>query len=346
MRTFLRVTQDATIYERYPTLNTGMDEIIEVGKVIKQLDGPNQYASGSARMLVQFDIPSVQQHPTSSKYYLNLRIANATNVNRYQKLEIYPISQSWVEGSGYFYQDTQNAEDGVTWIDRSDTAAWQTSGSNYTTMLSASYTFLNVPIEDVKIDVTNLIAPVATGSNVTPWNGLIIKFPTTDELNPSNIGNIKFFSGNTHTIFAPKLEIVQADQIFVTGSLKRIPNGNVTIVPKNIKEAYTLGELDKVYLVVREPYPDKKFNSVSRYKNIYYLPSQSYYRIRDQVSDMILYDFDQYSSIQCDVSGSYILLDTSGLEVNRYYTLDLKVKSEGLTFFPEFNYTFKVDSDA
>jgi hypothetical protein len=346
MRTFLRVTQDATIYERYPTLNTGMDEIIEVGKVIKQLDGPNQYASGSARMLIQFNIPATQQYLSSSKYYLNLRIANATNVNRYQKLEIYPISQSWVEGSGYFYQDVANVDDGATWNDLNATTAWTTAGGDYTTMLSASYTILNVPIQDVKIDVTNLMVPVVSGSNITPWNGLLVKFPTTDELNPSNIGNIKFFSGNTHTIFAPTLEILQPIQTFITGTLKPIPTGNVTIVPKNIKETYTLGELDKVYLVVRDLYPDKKFNAVSRYKNIYYLPSQSYYRIRDQVSDMALYDFDQYSSIQCDTSGSYILLDTSGLEVNRYYTLDLKVIANNLRFFPEFNYTFKVDSDA
>jgi hypothetical protein len=345
MRTFLPTSQDATIYERYPTLNTGLDEIIEVGKIIKSLDGPNQYASGSTRMLIQFDIPSLQQYPASSKYYLNLRIANATNVNRYQKLEVYPVSQSWVEGSGYFYQDVRNAEDGVTWIDRSNTAAWVTSGSNYTTTISASYIFSKVPIEDVKIDVTNLIAPVVSGSNTTPWNGLILKFPMDDELDSTNIGNIKFFSGNTHTIFAPKLEIVQINQTFTTGSLKRIPNGNVTIVPKNIKEAYTLGEIDKVYLVVREPYPDRKFDATQRYRNIYYLPSESYFRIRDQVADTVIYDFDQYSAINCDASGSYIILDTSGLDVNRYYTLDLKVKSNGLVFFPEFNYTFKIDTN-
>lgn len=345
MRTFLPTSQDATIYERYPALNTGLDEIIEVGKIIKLLDSRDKYVSGSTRMLIQFDIPSLQQYPTSSIYYLNLRIANASHVNRYQKLEIYPISRSWVEGSGYFYQDVQNAEDGVTWMDASTTTTWTTSGSDYTTTVSASYTFSKVPIEDIRIDVTNLIAPVVLGSNVTPWNGLILKFPTADELDSTNVGNIKFFSGNTHTIFAPKLEIVQVDQIFITGSLKRIPNGNVTMVPKNIKEVYTRGEIDKIYLVIREPYPDKKFDATSRYRNVYYLPSESYYRVRDQVADMVLYDFDQYSAIHCDSSGSYILLDTSGLEVNRYYTLDLKVKSNGLVFFPEFNYTFKVDSD-
>jgi hypothetical protein len=345
MRTFLPTSQDATIYERYPTLNTGLDEVIEVGKVIKSLDGSAQYASGSARILIQFNIPSNQQYSSGSEYYLNLRIADAKNINRYQQLLVYPVSQSWIEGSGYFYQDTQNAEDGVTWENSTRATNWTVSGSDYTTQLSASYILSAVPIEDIKINVTNLIAPVVSGSNTTPWNGLIVKFPSVDELNSTNVGNIKFFSGNTHTIFAPKLEIVSVNQPFTTGSLKPIPNGNVTIVPKNIKESYTRGEIDKVYLVVREPYPDKKFNATQRYKNIYYLPSESYYRVRDQVADIAIYDFDQYSTINCDASGSYIVLDTSGLDVNRYYTLDLKVKSAELVFFPEFNYTFKIDTD-
>ncbi len=346
MRTFLPTSQDATIYERYPTLNTGLDEVIEVGKVIKSLDASAQYASGSARILIQFDIPSNQQYSSGSEYYLNLRIADAKNINRYQQLLVYPISQSWIEGSGYFYQDTQNAEDGVTWENSTSTTNWTVSGSDYTTQLSASYVLSTVPIEDIKINVTNLIAPVVSGSNITPWNGLIVKFPSVDEVDSTNVGNIKFFSGNTHTIFAPKLEIVSVNQTFITGSLKKIPNGNVTIVPKNIKESYTYGEIDKVYLVVREPYPDKKFDATQRYRNIYHLPSESYYRVRDQVADMALYSFDKYSAINCDASGSYILLDTSGLDVTRYYTLDLKIKSNELVFFPEFNYTFKIDGNA
>lgn len=346
MRTFLPTTQDATIYERYPTLNTGLDEVIEVGKMIKYLDGSDQYSSGSVRTLLQFNIPSSQQYSTSSKYYLNLRIANAKNVNRYQKILVYPVSRSWVEGSGYFYQDVQNAEDGATWLDATNTTTWTTSGSDYITTISASYTLSKVPIEDIKIDVTNLIAPVVSGSNITPWNGLVLKFPTTDELDSTNVGNIKFFSGNTHTVFAPKLEVVSVNQTFVTRSLKPIPNGTVNIVPKNMKEAYTVGEIDKVYLIVRELYPDRKFDATQRYRNVFYLPSESYFRIRDQVADMVLYDFDAYSAINCDASGSYIILDTAGLEANRYYSLDLKVKSNGLVFFPEFNYTFKVETDA
>lgn len=345
MRTFIKTSQDASIYQQYSTLNSGLDEILEVGKVVKPLDVANMYGSASARMLLQFDIPSANQYPSNATYYLNLRIANAKNINRYQSLEIYPVSKSWIEGSGYFYQDVRNASDGVTWKNATKTQLWTTSGSDYTTFISASYVFSSVPIEDVKINITNLIAPVVSGSNQTPWHGLLAKFPASDEADSTNTGNVKFFSGNTHTIFAPTIEVAWNDQVFATGSLKPISTGNVSIIPKNIKEEYTVGEVDKIYLIVRDKYPDKRFDAVQRYKTTYYLPSESYYRITDEVSGMIMYDFDSYSAIHCDVSGSYILLDTSGLDVNRYYAIDLKVKSNNLVFFPEFNYTFKVDTN-
>ncbi len=215
MRTFLPISQDATIYQRYPDNNTGLDEIIEVGKVIKPLDGVGKYASGSARIVLNIDIPSENQYPTNSVYYLNLRIANAKNVTRYQQLNVYPVSRSWTEGSGYFYQDVKNMQDGVTWNVASPIVSWSLSGSDYVTTPSASYTFSRVPIEDIKIDVTQIIRPVVSGSNEFAWNGLIVKFPDTDEQLTTNTGNIKFFSSNTHTIFAPKLEVLYNNQTFI-----------------------------------------------------------------------------------------------------------------------------------
>lgn len=345
MKIFLLPTEDATIYQRYPNNNSGLDEIIEVGKNVKSIDSNNMYSSASSRILLNFDIPSQQQYPTSSRYFLNLKIANATKVTRYQKLDVYLVSGSWDEGSGYFYQDIQNSEDGVTWSTKNAQVSWSNSGGDYNANISASYTLSKVPIQDVKIDVTNLIAPIVSGSNQLPWNGLLVKFPSTDEANSLNKGNIKFFSSNTHTIFAPTLEVNYVDQVFITGSLKRIPNSNVSILPQNLKESYTQGEVDKVYFVVRDKYPDRRFDAVQRYRTQYYLPSESYFRIRDEVSDVVLYDFDAYSAISCDTSGSYFILNTSQFESNRLYTIDLKIKSGSLVFFPEFKYTFKVDDD-
>lgn len=346
MRTFLKTTQDATLYQRLPDINSGLDEILEVGKYVKSTDRASLYATGSVRSLVNFNIVSGAAYPSNAKYYLNLYLANANSINRYQTLEICPVSRSWIEGSGYFNQDFSNVKDGCAWSRATRTTSWTTSGSDYTTSTTASYEFSQIPLAStVRVDVTNIIAPVVSGSNTTSWNGLVVKFPDADELDQNNTGNIKFFSGNTHTVFEPVLEILWDSQTFVTGSFKPIPSSKVSIIPKNIKESYVQGEIDKIYLVVRDLYPDKKFDATQRYKNQYYLPSESYYRIIDQVSGVELFRFDQYSAINCDTSGSYITLDTSGLNVNRYYTLDLKIKTSNLVFFPEFKYTFKIDSD-
>lgn len=364
MRTFIRTSQDATIYQRYPTRNVGLDEILEVGKNIKDMDTGNAYASGAARILLDFDEITEGAYTSSAEYYLNLYLSDAKNVNRYQRIEICPVSQSWIEGSGYFYQSVRNVEDGVTWkvadVSYGTPTTWSIAGGNFTTTLTASYQFSEIPLtSNVRINVTNLIKPLivglpteeeielgeATASLVPPWNGLMVKFPTVDEVNPNNIGNIKFFSGNTHTIFEPTLEVVWNDQKFVTGSLKPIPSSNISIIPKNLKEAYIRGEVDKIYLVVRDKYPDKKFDATQRFKNMYYLPSESYFRLRDEVSDIEIHKFDAFSAVNCDASGSYIVLDTSGLNIGRFYSLDLKVKSGQSVFFPDFNYTFRVENN-
>lgn len=345
MRTFVKTTQDSSIYQRIPTSNTGLDEIVEIGKYIKPTDGNKMYASGSVRGLLDFNVVS-GSYPTNAQYYLNLHINNATSVNRYQTLEIYPVSRSWIEGSGYSYQDTKNIGDGVTWKNATRLISWSNAGCDYTTNISASFTFAEMPISNnIRIDVTNIIAPVVSGSNTTAWNGLLLKFPDADETDQLNTGNVKFFSENTHTVYAPSIEVLWNDQTFITGSLKPIINSNLSIVAKNIKEAYTLGEIDKICLIVRDLYPDKRFDSTQRYRNMYYLPSESYFRIRDVSADIELHRFDIYSAVNCDATGSYITLNTNGLNVNRYYSIDLKIKSSNLVFFPEFNYTFKIDSD-
>jgi hypothetical protein len=295
--------------------------------------------------LINFDIPSAQQYPVTAKYFLNLKIANAENVNRYQQLEVYQVAGSWVEGSGYFHQNTKNSQDGATWSVRNTNISWSNAGGDYHLIPSSSYIISKYPVQDIKIDVTNIVAPVVTGTNINPWQGLLVKFPNTDETSSLNRGSIKVFSGNTHTVFSPTLEVSYIDQVFITGSLKRITNSSITVLPRNLKESYTQGEVDKVYLVVRDRFPDKRFDAVQRYRTQYYLPSESYFRLRDEVSDVVLYDFDEYSAINCDTSGSYFILNTSQLEPNRYYTVDLKIKSGSLTFFPEFKYSFVVDDD-
>lgn len=345
MRTYILPQKDSTIYERFPTHNAGLDEILELGKLKDTLDQNVMYASSSARAIISFDLEG-RNYTSSAQYYLNLRLANAESVKRYQKVEVYPVSTEWVEGSGYFYQDAENVEDGVSWNAASRFVPWSAAGGDHAASPTASVLLSAFPLSDIRIDVTNIIAPVISESNLTPWEGLLVQFPREDELDSGNRANIKIFSSNTHTVFSPTLEVVYDDQIFETGSLKPIPNANVSTIARNLKQVYTAGDIEKVYLVVRDPYPDKKYDAAKRYKNMYYLPQTSYFRLRDQVSGVVLQNFDQYSAINCDASGSYIYLNTTGLNVNRQYTLDIKVVNQNTTtFFPDFKYTFWVNDN-
>jgi hypothetical protein len=333
MKRFIKAAYDATVYEGYPNRNTGLDEILEIGKDVE--------LRKISRALIYFDLPTDIASQPETEYFLLLHIADAKYVHRYSTLEVLPISGSWREGSGYFYQDVKNVEDGVSWNTRDGTTTWSELGGDTLNTPTASFAFNDIlRIANFRINVTDIIR----NSDPDTWHGIMVKFSDEVETDSTNFSNIKLFSSNTHTIFSPRLESFRIEQTFVTGSLKPIANSTVSIIPRNMKEAYTLGEQDKIYLVVRDKYPDKRFDATQRYRNQYYLPSSSYYRIRDQVTDLEIFSFDAASAIQCDASGSFITLDTSGLDVNRYYDIELKVQTEQLVFFPTFKYTFRIDN--
>ena len=105
MHYFEYATKDTTIYEVSSSMNTGLDEILEVRK--------DMNAAGTvvnvSRALIKFDLSYISKSissgliPSSSiypKFYLNLYDANSSELNISQKLYAYPVSQSWTMGSG------------------------------------------------------------------------------------------------------------------------------------------------------------------------------------------------------------------------------------------------------
>ncbi len=332
MRTILTASKDTTIYQAYPTNNAGLDEILEIGKVVDTTEVNPSFVSASARSLMYFTLPTTQSVSATANYYLNLRLANANDVIRNQTILVYPISQSWDEGSGYFYQDIKNVNDGATWEQLSTTVSWSRYGGDFITgSTSASIALTTYPLEDLRIDVTNILRPIVSQSLQSTFYGLALQFPLSDEADNQNEGNIKVFSTQTHTIHQPTLEIAWDSQTFVTGSLSAIPSLDVKIVPTNIPEIYSQGDVTRISLVVRDQYPLRSFDSTLRYKNKYYLPSSSYYSIFDIQSNTTIIPFDNFSKINCDTSGSYIVLDTSPLYKGRFYGLKVKVASGAYT---------------
>jgi hypothetical protein len=332
MRKILTASKDTTIYQTYPTNNAGFDEILEVGKVIdttlESVD-VNAYASASARSLLYFELPTTASVSPNADYYLNLKLANAENLYRNQKILVYQVSRSWDEGSGYFYQQPNNVNDGATWSQCNSTVSWSIAGGDFlTSATSQSVTLSSYPLQDVRINVTNIVRQIVSQSLQNTFYGLALQFPTNDELNIDNKGNIKFFSTQTHTIHQPTLEIAWDTQTFLTGSLVATPTTlDVKVSPTNVQSTYQRGDVTRINLVVRDKYPLKSFDNTLRYKNKYYLPATSYYSVVDSQANVAVIPFDDYSKIDCDASGSFIVLDTSPLYRGRFYQLKLKLVS-------------------
>lgn len=336
MRYFVTSSKDTTLYQVSPLLNSGLDEVLEVGKVVDNINP--QYSGSSARILLNFDVPEIGLISTGSEYYLNLYLAHADRIKRNQPLIVSLVSRSWDEGSGYYYQD-ENSLDGASWSRYSQNASWSMEGGDVLST-TESIQLSEYPMTDIRINVTSMLQPIIdSGSTLF---GLMVQFPDADEADQYNKGNVKIFSRDTHTIYKPTLEIAWDNQEFVTGSLVALPSVNAKITFDNMREEYTKGEVSRINIVAREEYPTRRFNSILRYSNKYYLPQDAEFSITDTSSNLVVVPFDSYSKINCDANGSYIILNTSNLHEGRFYTIKIKVTVDGETKVIDTGMEFKV----
>lgn len=353
MRYIFTPVQDASIYEEYPWKNTGLDEILSIGK--------DNSGTKSIRSLIQFNISQISQSivdgiiPDNTNFDLNLFVARSDELKRNQKIEVNFISQSWFDGSGYFFQNTNipytasrdpsggyTENDGVTWRYREDGLPWSVSGSDYISSPSSSFN-ISLPIEDISIDVTSLIRTWISGT--VPDNGFLLKFDDDSEQNNKNIGNIKVFSSNSHTVYLPYLTAKWDNQIYLTGSISSSSPANVFVVPRNLKSKYKLDESVHIDLAVRDRYPVKTFDIIySAFAGNQRLPQTSYFSIVDQQNNTVIIPFDEYSKINCDGNSSYLTFKTQAMYPGRYYKLMIKVVDSGYEHIFDNGYIFTISS--
>lgn len=126
--------KDTTIYElnTRKAQNTGLDEVLEITKFFDE--DSNSVFAGNSRILTKFDLSEISASivagdiPNSAQYQLNLISSNETEVKNDYTLEVYPISQSWGEGSGQFF-DNPKSIDGGTWQHREGSSLWGVSST-------------------------------------------------------------------------------------------------------------------------------------------------------------------------------------------------------------------------
>jgi hypothetical protein len=352
MRIHFSPTQDASIYEEYSWRNTGLDEILEVGK--------NESGTKRVRSLISFDSTNISRSfvegkiPSGTRFDLNLFVARSDDLRNNQQLFVQAASQSWVEGTGYFYQNTNIPytasrdpsggyfeTDGTTWKNRQNGLAWASTGSQgIGTIISKS---IESPVKDMSIDVTEIV--LAWVSGTIPNNGFLLTFDPTAEIDNKNSGNIRFFSRNSHTIHLPTLSAKWDNQIYLTGSMSASNASDVVILPRNLKPKYKTGERARIVLSVRERYPQKTFDTIySAYSGSKRLPATSYFSIVDQQSNTVVVPFDEFSKISCDGTANYFDFKVQSMYMGRYYKLMFKVVDGEFEHIIDNGYIFSVET--
>ena len=372
MHYFEFATKDTTLYEIRQSLNSGLDEILEIKKDMNA-EGDVIYVS---RALIKFDLTYVSKSissgliPSSSnfpKFYLNLYDANSRELNVAQTLYGYPVSQSWENGSGKF-SFFPAVEDGTgwKWKDNGITKTqWNTvsgsggtwySGSGY----EASQSFTNEPA-DLRMDVTDITWKWL--HSTVPNEGFMLKrsgsIGNTDsnleEGNTTRYGQFSFFSRETHTVYPPKLEVVWDDSKWATGSLSALSSANledVNLYMRGLRPKYKESSKIKFRVVGRERFPERTYSATDQYQTGYntvkYLPSGStYYEIKDAYTEDVIVPFGSGSKVSCDSTGNYFNVWMNGLQSERFYRINYKIISgsgtadETVQYFDE-KHSFKV----
>lgn len=133
--------------------------------------------------------------------------------------------------------------------------------------------------------------------------------------------------------------------IITSSSLSPLQVSTPFVVVVSLPEKVKNNQIIKVNVFGREEYPLKNFNRLpqfSQYLTPLYLPSSSFYAIKDNVTEEIIIDFDNYTRLSCDTNGNYFMLDTSGLPQERYFKVLIKVEMSGSVYIVDNDNIFKV----
>lgn len=253
-------------------------------------------------------------------------------------------SASWQNGGGTWYYSVPS-----TYTDKTP---WICSSSYFGTLensgLICSQSFDYGEQSDVNMDITQIVRAWLCGC--VPNNGIVLLTSlelSTPPLNNTN-GLLQFFSKETNTIYSPKLDVKWADSIYNTGSLAPVTGSTDNLVAlQYLKEEYKAGSKPKVYVFARDKYPLKQFNKSTQQPALTtpkYLPTSSYYMLKDAESMEIIVPFDAYSQLSCEsTKGNYFILDTTNLPQERYYKIFIKVEySDGTIDIQSSNKIFKI----
>ena len=371
--------QDATMYSRYPSTNTGIDAILELSNLNPSTIGTPVVA----RPIIQFDqsqindiIDNLNTGSTAISASLKAFIADASGIVMKSDLYVYPTSGSWNNGSGE-YLDNPPTTNGVSWKYRSNDGSnawstdnfntnvtasfitasegggtWYTSSSDIRLNLEYSQSFNLRTEKDINVDVTDIVKTWYSSSNSIVGtyteienNGFLLKWSDEIEFD-SNLAiqpKMQFYSVDTNTIYPPQLEIKWRDYVYNTGGLQTISTPDIYAAVDNNQGIFYSESINQFRINCRPEFPTRTFQTASIYTDNFALPEESYYAIKDLDTNEYIINFDkEFTQISCDTTGSYFTLYMNGLEPERYYEILIQTTIDGNTIVKDDQYYFKV----
>ena len=375
-------TKDTTIYSEYPEMNTGLDQILEASTYLKNAKGQtSRYLIKFSQTEINnvFDTYVTSSTIAKRNYKVNLRnyAALVTGLNENTTLEIYPISQSWNMGTGKFGNDPIT-DNGASWmftnssgskkwivgsLSNNTTASYNASigGVGGCTWYTGSTSGLNIeqtqvlsysdPI-DLNVNVTNTVkvwisqSKSISGGDI-PNEGFLVKQTSSVEFvnSESAATTLRYYSIDTHTIYPPHLDFKFDDYTWNTGSSTNtvLTDAEAFMSVYNNNNTYFSQSVERFRIAAIPKYPTRTFSTSSIYTTNYYLPTASFYAIKDSETNEYVVDFDStYTKISADDKSSYFDVYMNGLEPERYYTILIKTTLDNTVQVYDENINFKV----
>lgn len=363
-------TKDAALYSYYPSMNTGLDAILEASNTINLEGNPTV-----SRYLIEYNTTEIQDiinnkiSGSSFDVYFKNSISTAQGINADVNLELFATAQSWNNGTGY-YLDNPKVTDGVSWEYRTTSGSnvWEMSGSvggyGYTGSYDSTYATQGggswftssglVPAitesfglrseKDLELGVKDLVNLWYSGS--IPNYGFLVKLSGSAEFNPSLNSQpiLKYYSVDTNTIYPPQLEFRWRDySLYSAATSSIVDTKQIKLSLDDNPGEFQPSSINRFYVNVSPLYPTRTYQTSSLFTNTNYLPTSSYYAIKDLATNEFVINFDtQYTQISSDSRGNYFDVYMSGLEPERYYKVLIKTLINGSTLILDDDYYFKV----
>ena len=367
--------KDSTLYSFYPEMNTGIDPITTISNLNIAVASNPQVARFLTEF-VQADIEDVINNKISGSDWdveFKSYIATAEAIVEATDIAVYPAAQFWYNGTGT-YLDVPQTTDGCSWNSPNfkGSIAWSSSGTDShgnsvtgsfntnfvatgggswivnsgSTYFKVTQSFDTRSTKDLKINAKEVVSRWYSGS--IDNNGFIVKWEDSVEFNTNTQIQpvMQFYSVDTNTIYPPQLEFKWKDYSSVlTGSATAsiIDTTNLISSLAENPGIFTPQSVNRFRFNVAAKYPIRVFSTASQFTGTNYLPTASYYSIKDLDTNETVIDYStDYTQLSSDDKGNYFDVYMNGLEPERYYKVCVKTNINGSTLILDDNYYFKI----